>query len=99
MTAHALVLETSLLVRAMLCANSSEQEDEYGMNCHTYTSQEPRAVASAAVRTTSAAAEAPLTYALSDLVGPGHDSSTGKARKEESGSDESLKLHFDEGLS
>ena len=77
----------------------SEQEHEYGMNFHTYTAEFPRAMpARAAVRAIKFATVSPWMCALSGLVGPGHDSSTGKARKEESRSDESLKLHCNGGL-
>ena len=68
------------------------------MNCHTYTAGQPRAMmASAAVRTKKLATIAPFRLALSGLVGPGQVNSTGKARKEESRSDESPKLHCNGG--
>ena len=69
------------------------------MNCHTYTSVLSPSGAFveewvAAVRTVIVVTGASDTYTIIGLAG---HNSTGKARKEESGSDESLKLHCNEG--
>lgn len=69
------------------------------MNCDTYACGSTRSVARevrTAERTGFAVTGAMVTYTTGRLV-PGQVSSYGKTRKEESGSDVSLKLHCDEG--